>query len=69
VIRVFLIAASPLARAALQNRLSASVKIVGSAASVDALGVTSPTRRPTCCWSMRQASHPSPSSNRSPTRI
>jgi DNA-binding NarL/FixJ family response regulator len=39
VIRVFLIAASPLARAALQNRLKAqSVKIVGSAASVDALG-------------------------------
>jgi two-component system, NarL family, response regulator YdfI len=39
VIRVFLIAASPLARAALQNRLKApSVKIVGSAA-IDTLGV------------------------------
>jgi DNA-binding NarL/FixJ family response regulator len=38
VIRVFLIAASPLARAALQNRLKAqSVKIVGSASAVDAL--------------------------------
>jgi two-component system, NarL family, response regulator YdfI len=39
VIRVFLIAASPLARAALQSRLKAqSVKIVGSAAAIDALG-------------------------------
>jgi len=39
VIRVFLIAASPIARAALQNRLSAqSVKIVGIAATIDALG-------------------------------
>src|SRR4029077_18417889 len=39
VIRVFLIAASPLARAALQNRLKVqSVKIVGSAATIDALG-------------------------------
>jgi DNA-binding NarL/FixJ family response regulator len=39
VIRVFLIAALPLARAALQNRLKAqSVKIVGSATSIDALG-------------------------------
>jgi len=39
VIRVFLIASSPLARAALQNRLKAqSVKIVGSAAAIDALG-------------------------------
>jgi len=39
VIRVFLIAASPLARSALQNRLKApSVKIVGSAASVETLG-------------------------------
>jgi NarL family two-component system response regulator YdfI len=39
VIRVFLIAASPLARAALQNRLKAqSVKIVGTAASVDTVG-------------------------------
>ena len=38
-IRVFLIAASPLARAALQNRLKAqSVKIVGTAATIDALG-------------------------------
>ena len=38
-IRVFLIAASPLARAALQNRLKAqSFKIVGSAASIDGLG-------------------------------
>jgi DNA-binding NarL/FixJ family response regulator len=38
VIRVFLIAASPLARAALQNRFKAqSVKIVGSATSIDAL--------------------------------
>ncbi len=38
-IRVFLIAASPLARAALQNRLKAqSVKIVGSASAIDALG-------------------------------
>ena len=38
-IRVFLIAGSPLARAALQNRLKAqSVKIVGSAATIDALG-------------------------------
>ena len=37
-IRVFLIAASPLARAALQNRLKAqSVKVVGGAASIDAL--------------------------------
>jgi DNA-binding NarL/FixJ family response regulator len=36
VIRVFLIAASPLARAALQNRFKAQgVKIVGSAASID----------------------------------
>jgi DNA-binding NarL/FixJ family response regulator len=39
VIRVFLIAASPLARAALENRLkSQSVKIVGRAAVIDALG-------------------------------
>jgi two-component system, NarL family, response regulator YdfI len=39
VIRVFLIAASPLARAALQNRLNAqSVKIVGTASTIDALG-------------------------------
>jgi NarL family two-component system response regulator YdfI len=39
VIRVFLIAASPLARAALQNRIKTqSVKIVGSAAAIDALG-------------------------------
>jgi NarL family two-component system response regulator YdfI len=39
VIRVFLIAASPLARAALQNRLKGqSVKIVGSAAAIDNLG-------------------------------
>jgi two-component system, NarL family, response regulator YdfI len=39
VIRVFLIAASPLARAALQNRLKTeSVKIVGAAATIDALG-------------------------------
>jgi len=39
VTRVFLIAASPLARAALQNRLKPQgVKIVGSAASIDALG-------------------------------
>jgi two-component system, NarL family, response regulator YdfI len=39
VIRVFLIAASPLARAALQNRLKApGVKIVGSAAAIDSLG-------------------------------
>ncbi len=39
-IRVFLIAASPLARAALQNRLKAqSVRIVGSAAAIDTLGV------------------------------
>ena len=39
-IRVFVIAASPLARAALQNRLKApSVKIVGSAAAIDTLGV------------------------------
>ena len=39
-IRVFLIAASPLARATLQNRLKApSVKIVGNAAAIDALGV------------------------------
>ena len=38
-IRVFLIAASPLVRAALQNRLKArGVKIVGSAATIDALG-------------------------------
>ncbi len=38
-IRVFLIAASPIARAALQNRLSAqSIKIVGTAATIDALG-------------------------------
>jgi DNA-binding NarL/FixJ family response regulator len=40
VIRVFLIAASPLARAALLNRLKPpSVKIVGNAASIDTLGV------------------------------
>jgi len=40
VIRVFVIAASPIARAALQNRLKApSVKIVGSAAAIDTLGV------------------------------
>jgi NarL family two-component system response regulator YdfI len=39
VIRVFLIAASPLARSALQSRLKAQgAKIVGSAASIDALG-------------------------------
>jgi two-component system, NarL family, response regulator YdfI len=39
VTRVFLIAGSPLARAALQNRLKAqSVKIVGSAAAIDTLG-------------------------------
>ena len=38
-IRVFLIATSPLARAALQSRLKAqSVEIVGSATSIDALG-------------------------------
>ena len=38
-IRVFLIAASPLVRAALQTRLKAqSAKIVGTAASVDTLG-------------------------------
>ena len=38
-IRLFLIAASPLARAALQSRLKAqSVRLVGSADSVDALG-------------------------------
>ncbi len=37
-IRVFLIAASPLARAALQNRLKAqSARIVGTAAAIDAL--------------------------------
>src|SRR5260370_11771509 len=37
--RVFLIAGSRLARAGLQNRLKAySVKIVGSAAGIDALG-------------------------------
>jgi two-component system, NarL family, response regulator YdfI len=39
VIRVFLIAASPLARTALQNRLKAQgVKIVGTASSVDTVG-------------------------------
>jgi two-component system, NarL family, response regulator YdfI len=39
VIRVFLIAASPLARVTLQNRLKAqSVKIVGTAVSVDIVG-------------------------------
>jgi DNA-binding NarL/FixJ family response regulator len=39
VIRVFLIAASPVARAALQNRVTAqSAKIVGSAATIDAIG-------------------------------
>jgi DNA-binding NarL/FixJ family response regulator len=39
VIRAFLIAASPLARAALQDRLKAqSVNIVGTAARIDALG-------------------------------
>ena len=38
-IRVFLIAASPLARVALQNRLQAqSAKIVGTAAAIDELG-------------------------------
>jgi len=40
VIRVFLIAASPLARAALQNRLKTqAIKIVGTAAAIDTLGV------------------------------
>jgi two-component system, NarL family, response regulator YdfI len=40
VIRVFLIAASPPARAALQNRLKGQgVRIVGSAAALDTLGV------------------------------
>jgi len=39
VIRVFLIAASSLTRAGLQNRLNAkNVKIVGTAATIDALG-------------------------------
>jgi two-component system, NarL family, response regulator YdfI len=39
VIRVFLIATSPIARAALQNRLKAqSVKVVGGAATIEALG-------------------------------
>jgi DNA-binding NarL/FixJ family response regulator len=39
VIRVFLIAASPVARTLLQNRLKAqSVKVVGSAATLDGLG-------------------------------
>ncbi len=39
-IRVFLIAASPLARAALQNRLKTqAIKIVGTAAAIDTLGV------------------------------
>ncbi len=39
-IRVFLIAASPLARAALQNRLKPpGAKIVGTAATIDTLGV------------------------------
>jgi DNA-binding NarL/FixJ family response regulator len=39
VIRVFLIAASPLARAALQNRFSPqTAKIVGAAATIDAVG-------------------------------
>jgi NarL family two-component system response regulator YdfI len=39
VIRVFLIAASPVTRAALQNRLNAqSVKFVGTAVTIDALG-------------------------------
>lgn len=38
-IRVFLIAASPLARAALQNRLKAQgVKVVGTAPAIDVLG-------------------------------
>ena len=38
-IRVFLIAASPLARAALQNRFSPqTAKIVGAAATIDAVG-------------------------------
>ena len=38
-IRVFLIAASPLARAALQNRMNAQhVKLVGTASTIDALG-------------------------------
>ncbi len=38
-IRLFLLAASPLARAALQSRLTAhSIKIVGTAATIDALG-------------------------------
>jgi hypothetical protein len=41
VTRVFLIAASPLARAALQNRLKPQgVKIVGTAASIDVLVAT-----------------------------
>jgi len=40
VIRVFLIAASPLTRAALQNRLKTqAIKIVGTAAAIDTLGV------------------------------
>jgi two-component system, NarL family, response regulator YdfI len=39
VIRVFLIAASQIARAALQNRLNVqTVKIIGTAATIDALG-------------------------------
>jgi DNA-binding NarL/FixJ family response regulator len=39
VIRVFLIAGAPLTHAALQNRLNAkSLKIVGTAATIDALG-------------------------------
>ncbi len=39
-IRVFLIAASPLTRAALQNRLKTqAIKIVGTAAAIDTLGV------------------------------
>jgi NarL family two-component system response regulator YdfI len=39
VTRVFLIAASPLARSALQNRLNAQrVKIVGASATIDAVG-------------------------------
>jgi len=70
VIRVFLIAASPLARAALQNRLKAqSVKIVGSAASVDALGGDLSDSQADVLLVDASGEPPSPSSNRSPTRI
>jgi len=60
--------ASPLARAALQNRLKApSLKIVGAPPPSTPLASNFPTRRPMCCWLTRQVNHPRRQSNRSPT--